>query len=324
MKKEIIMLLTFIILIFFFCGCVNNPNQRAENKTLYVDDDGFADYTVIQQAIDDSIDGDTIFVYSGTYNENLIITKSIDIIGEDKNSTIISYLDYTGSTQFNIIEIVGDKSRIENFTIKGPGYSKYTVGIYINSSENRITNNIIFDLRIGVFVWEYSKNNTVSNNDINGCVEGISLRESDGNEISKNKLYSCTMYGLYLIWSDNNIIKQNNVTDNNFYGIRIKGSDNNNVFRNEIINNKNGLLCCCGAGNNIIYLNQFVNNSEYNGKDDVVNQWYNDEYGNYWDDYTGVDEDEDGFGDTPYNITGMANSQDIKPLMNPIYFYTQL
>ncbi|MFX1585958.1 MAG: hypothetical protein ACFFDL_15530 [Promethearchaeota archaeon] len=38
--------------------------------------------------------------------------------------------------------------------------------------------------------------------------------------------------------------------------------------------------------------------------------------GNYWDNYTGVDSDQNGIGDVPYNITGSAGSKDNFPLMS--------
>ena len=42
-----------------------------------VDDDGGADYLTIQEAIDASVGGDTVLVYPGFYQENLLINKSI-------------------------------------------------------------------------------------------------------------------------------------------------------------------------------------------------------------------------------------------------------
>jgi hypothetical protein len=77
---------------------------------------------------------------------------------------------------------------------------------------------------------------------------------------------------------------------------------------------------------NSVYHNNFVDNV-YQGYDYRVNQW-DDGYpsgGNYWGDYTGIDEKSgpnqnqpgsDGIGDTPYIIPGGTNS-DQYPLMSP-------
>ena len=61
----------------------------SRGKTLYVGGSGGDNYTQIQHAIDNASDGDTVFVYNGTYYENVVVDKSIQLIGEDKNTTII-------------------------------------------------------------------------------------------------------------------------------------------------------------------------------------------------------------------------------------------
>jgi subtilisin family serine protease len=60
-----------------------------DKTTVYVDDDGPADYKTIGEAANNTGYGDKIFVYNGTYYENAFIDESISLIGENKNTTII-------------------------------------------------------------------------------------------------------------------------------------------------------------------------------------------------------------------------------------------
>ena len=47
------------------------------------------DYQKIQQAINHANSGDTIFIHNGTYFENVVVNKSLSLIGENQNTTII-------------------------------------------------------------------------------------------------------------------------------------------------------------------------------------------------------------------------------------------
>ena len=44
------------------------------------------------------------------------------------------------------------------------------------------------------------------------------------------------------------------------------------------------------------------------------NKWDNGTIGNYWDDYNGCDSNNDGIGETPYDIPGNADTQDNYPI----------
>ena len=72
---------------------------------LYVDDDnvdgpwdGTSDhpYQHIQDAIDNASDGDTIFVFRGTYSSISVLGKNLTLMGEDKKNTIIKYNNSEG------------------------------------------------------------------------------------------------------------------------------------------------------------------------------------------------------------------------------------
>lgn len=125
------------------------PNQYS--KILYVGGDGPGNYTLIQDAIDNASDGDTVFVYNGSYIENLIVDKSINLIGENKHTTIIDG-DRKGCT----IELVTENVIIKNFTITRGGFDKgdfinlFRAGIRVTSSNNKIINNIIKENRLGL------------------------------------------------------------------------------------------------------------------------------------------------------------------------------
>ena len=58
--------------------------------------------------------------------------------------------------------------------------------------------------------------------------------------------------------------------------------------------------------NNLIYTNNFFGNIQ-NAFDESSNIWFYKEKGNFWDNYNGIDENNDSLGDTPYNISGGDN-----------------
>ena len=70
-------------------------------------------YKKIQDAIDNASAGDTVRVYSGTYYENLIIDKSLTIIGSGSSSTIIS-----GNGIGEVAKIMADWTNITGLTFK--------------------------------------------------------------------------------------------------------------------------------------------------------------------------------------------------------------
>ena len=101
--KKIIGFFVCTLLIFSIIPLTTTANTPIR-KTITVNDDGWADYDNIQDAVDHANNGDTIFVYSGTYYENVIIDVSIDLIGEDKETTIV---DGSGEDDVFLGNVVG-------------------------------------------------------------------------------------------------------------------------------------------------------------------------------------------------------------------------
>jgi parallel beta-helix repeat protein len=118
--------------------------------------------------------------------------------------------------------------------------------------------------------------------------------------------------------SDNTTIFGNNIQGNQ-NGIYLHQSANNNeIYDNDIKSNVWGVFIWEESNNNRIYTNNLISNTGFNAKDTSQNIWYSDIInGNYWDDYSGLDSNGDGIGDTPHIILGSDN-EDIYPLMNPV------
>ena len=90
-----------IILLFVGTGIIpaiaqdsEKPLPASRGDWLYVGGSGPGNYSKIQDAIDNASDGDTVFVFSGLYNEGKIKTgKTISLIGQDRSSTIVNSPD---------------------------------------------------------------------------------------------------------------------------------------------------------------------------------------------------------------------------------------
>ena len=113
----LVVLIIAIIGLVVFLVFISNDGIGVSAATITVDDSGGAQYTKIQDAIDDADVGDTILVYNGTYHESITINKKISIIGEDKHSSVI---DACGKDF--AVKITSDYVIFENFFVKNAAY----------------------------------------------------------------------------------------------------------------------------------------------------------------------------------------------------------
>ena len=158
---------------------------------------------------------------------------------------------------------------------------------------------------------------SIDGNNVSTCLE--IMNSNKYLEIMDSKLYNSssgqTDAGLRLNSANNTMLYSLNISNNNANGIYFKNSRNSTVMENMIKDNTAIGLTVDGTSDNCtIYLNWFINNS-INAMDNGTNiRWDNGSIGNFWRDYTGKDANDNYIGDTPYNITGSANSQDRFPI----------
>jgi parallel beta-helix repeat protein len=260
-------------------GSSSSPTGSS-STTILVDDDFVDDppnhkWDTIQEGVNDAISGDTVYVYAGTYNENVLVDVRIDLIGEDMDTTEI---DAGGSG--DVIHVGADRVNITGFKVTGSGSAdrgagiklngvqncsitgnnatdNYWGGIYLdNSHGNIITDNIAMDnSHSGIYLDNSHENIIIGNLGSDTVYDGnvyssIYLDYSNENIITGNNASNNFYYGIWLEYSNRNIITGNNAS-NNVYGILLFDSDENSIIDNNVSDNSNGIFLLECEGNSI-------------------------------------------------------------------------
>ena len=150
-------------------------------------------------------------------------------------------------------------------------------------------------------LFAHSDNSKIENVHVSNNRWGINLWGSSNNTLTNNDVNSNDLYGITLEDSSNNTLNGNTANSNNYYGILLSSSSSNTIYNNYFNNTNNAY----DNGNNI------WNITKTEGKSIIGGPYLG---GNYWSDYTGVDVNSDGLGDTPYDIPGGTN-KDYLPLV---------
>jgi len=253
-------------------------------------------FTTIRNAINDpdTADGHTIRAMSGTYNENIVVDKSLTIcsVYENPANTTVQ----AANPDDYVFHVTADYVNISGFTITGAG--TYSAGIYLdgvnhcNITENRIINN-----DGGGMYLSHTSDSIIAGNNISNNCHGIFLDSSSDNLFDSNIIsHSFNGDGISMDYSTSNTLMDNTIESNAHAGIGLWGSSYNLAYHNNLINNSD------------------------NGCDDTgTNSWDNGTEGNYWSDYTGTDGAGDGIGDVPYSsISGGAGAKDNYPLITRV------
>ncbi|HOP07332.1 MAG TPA: NosD domain-containing protein [candidate division Zixibacteria bacterium] len=299
------------------------------------------DYATVQGGINAANDDDTVLVAAGTYEERVEIDKKITLRGVARN-----FVTITGGMPYNTVTIRHDSVVVENLSIEDGGGYVYTwgesaglmiadadycrveycqvannegIGIAISAaSHNLIRHCVVVANTTGILFQTYA-------------VDSTETWDCDYNEIISNVIAQCTDAGIrvdhnsYLV--EHSVIRGNYITYCSGPAISLITSNENEICYNHLYYNTHpGITlshCMCGGNNNSIHHNSFVQNGLYSddiqATDDgsLTEYWYSqgELEGNYWYNYTGVDADSNGIGDTPYEIGGDGGVVDPYPLM---------
>jgi parallel beta-helix repeat protein len=158
-------------------------------------------YDTIQEAINanETLDRHTIFVEAGTYHENVVVNKTVSIIGESRATTFID-----GNRTAEAVVITANNTMLSEFTIQSS--DSFIVAVRLEN----VSHAIIMD-------------NTITNS-----LSGLVLAFSDSNTIAGNNITKNTFRDAF-VNSSNNFL-----TDNSMEGLYISKSINNTLMGNTI------------------------------------------------------------------------------------------
>jgi len=274
------------------------------------------DYENIQWALGNASDGDTIYIRTGVYNENITIgidktLGNITLVGESRANTIINgSITFMGQGEYNTIR---DLQIMGSVTIRGEYGEEYDTimnniihsgvilesGLLSNIQNNSISGGIILTY------WDFQSND-MEINIVDNILSGSGIDICPGASYvtaTNNRIFNATV-GIHVRYQSLDSIISGNTFTNNNYGIYLEQAWGSKIFHNNFFNNT--------------VQAEIINSS---------NIFWDDYYpsgGNYWSDYVGIDDGNgpnqdqfgsDGIGDTSYNIN--ANNRDNYPLIKP-------
>jgi parallel beta-helix repeat protein len=246
--------LIFLCVFSFLLSSANGEERTA--PTLYVGGSGPGNYTVIQDALDHITTGGTVIVFPGMYHEHIIVTTSIHLLGDSKESTILD-----GDNEGYVVILDVGNTTLSGFTITHSGRTFPKAGVYVKSDGNVISGNILTGNYYGMVLESAADNIITSNEIIRNLRCGVYFSRASHNTLTGNIVsnHSFNGFGLYE-FSNNNTIVENVFSENNYSGVNIRDSLNNRVYDNQFIGDRVGLHVPPPTYRTVFHGNAFTEN----------------------------------------------------------------
>jgi parallel beta-helix repeat protein len=254
-------------------------------NTLYVGGSGPGNYTAIQEAIDDASDGDTVFVYSGTYAEVISVNKSIAVVGQQMEVTTIS-----GMSRNVIVNVTADGATVKNFTLIKAGFNVPAVKVTsqnnclqfcdirsgyprvcVENSHNFISHCLFSNGGRAIDVIDASN---VTIRDCSFHSFGIGVNAEGSSEVVVERCsFSENGVGVSLTESDGSTVTGSEFSKGG-WGIKLANSTTSLISSNDMRKNYNGVILVKSSENEIDHCvfskNDFGVTFEYSTKNSIV------------------------------------------------------
>jgi len=237
-------------------------------------------YNSIQDAISSfaTYEGDTILVKPGTYQENIVITKPISLISQNKEATIID-----GAKNGTALTIDSNNVTVSGFTVENGGnFSAGTgEGILLDNAHNcSLIGNTVINSYDGIFLNDsfnnLLRNNTMSNNKFNFGISASNIANyinniDTSNNVNGKPIYYWVNKSNMTVPSSAGFIALINCTDvtvqklnlsGNYEGLLLAYVKDSTVTNNTISDNYEGVVLDHSSGNSL--KGNVIDNNVYN------------------------------------------------------------
>ena len=208
---------------------------------MYVDDDAGEGgngslekpFAKIQDAVNASVNGDTVRVWEGLYLGEVVVNRSVSLIGNGSLQSTVAKRQKAYSDPSILIKILSDNVVLEGFFVQQFLYGG--TGVKVLGRNSYISQNNVTECEYGIFIYA-SDNNTIENNNVSSCGEAGIRVTGINNTVVNNTLYDNVWDGI-LLQGDNKVLCQHNlVVENNCtlngYGIKLHTTSFNEVRGN--------------------------------------------------------------------------------------------
>lgn len=239
---SIAVLAVTMLLIIVSCG---DERWEGRGETLTVDDDGGEDFVTIREALENASYEDTIRIFEGEYEGDVVVRTRVNIIGNGSDITIVN------GGEFDIEE--------DNVQLSNIGFLNGDYGLGITGSYAIVEN---------VSATGYSEDGIILRSTSGYCSVQNSTSTNGGTGIRilgpRHQVWNCTMdwnsFGVYIENGDSNRVAGCTVTNGTSAGIFVgSGSTDTQLTANVAGWNRKGILVM--GNDNVIEKNDCQNNS---------------------------------------------------------------
>jgi parallel beta-helix repeat protein len=257
-SKSLSLPIALLVALSSFFTILTTLPQDAGATIHYVGGTGPGNHTTILSAILNANPGETVFVHSGTYGEEFEVSKPLNIVGEDVDTTVIMG---GPPPPLYVIKVTSSWVNISGFTITNNAFGTKPGGLEVRTADNcNISNNIFLANRNSIHL-DSSNNSRIINNTFTDNLRGIYSFRSNDISIEHNNI-SSNDYGLGLRESHNGTIRRNDISLNTNDGITIDSSYGIVIVNNRISSNGENGIWMDLADEGQIMDNDVTSNSE--------------------------------------------------------------